>query len=99
MTVGELAAEWRQHRATIYKKIADGEIPAIRLGGETAALRIPRSALTKMIEGSTSGGSFADSAPGEPAMGRSFVENPAERRETQTCSGQLSSRQPAGGKR
>ena len=39
--VKELAAEWRQHPATIYKKIQRGQIPSIRLGAGTSALRIP----------------------------------------------------------
>jgi excisionase family DNA binding protein len=45
LTVKELAAEWRQHPMTIYKKVAAGEIPAIRLGGRSSALRIPRDQL------------------------------------------------------
>jgi excisionase family DNA binding protein len=65
LTVKELAAEWRQHPATIYKKIAGGEIPAVRLGDGKSALWIPRAELERMM--STSGrGSFAGS---EPAMG------------------------------
>jgi len=55
LTVDELAAEWRQHRATIYRKVAAGEIPAIRLGGGSAALRIPRSELAKVYEASAVG--------------------------------------------
>jgi excisionase family DNA binding protein len=55
LTVDELASEWRQHRATIYRKVAAGDIPSVRLGGETAALRIPRSALEKVYEASAVG--------------------------------------------
>jgi excisionase family DNA binding protein len=45
MTVKELAAEWRQHPATVYRKIASGTIPSVRLGNGTSALRIPRAEL------------------------------------------------------
>ncbi|MEK6275990.1 MAG: helix-turn-helix domain-containing protein [Actinomycetota bacterium] len=62
----ELAREWRQHRGTIYRKVAAGEIPSIRLGGESAALRIPRSALEKVYEASAVGhGSSAEQAVGQ----------------------------------
>jgi excisionase family DNA binding protein len=43
ITPKELADEWHQHAATIYRKIEKGEIPAIRLGAGTSALRIPRA--------------------------------------------------------
>lgn len=55
LTVDEVASEWRQHRATIYRKVAAGEIPSVRLGGESAALRIPRSALEAVYEASAVG--------------------------------------------
>lgn len=45
MTVKELAALWRQHPVTIYRKIQAGEIPAVRLGDGHSALRIPRAQL------------------------------------------------------
>jgi len=45
MTVAELAREWRQDRRTIYRKIERGEIPAVRLGDGTSALRIRRGEL------------------------------------------------------
>jgi excisionase family DNA binding protein len=48
MTVKELAAEWRQHPMTIYRKIQAGEIHAIRLGDDRSALRIPRASLPQM---------------------------------------------------
>jgi hypothetical protein len=44
MTVAELAQEWRQHPASIYRKIQDGTIPSVCLGDGTSALRIPRAA-------------------------------------------------------
>ena len=66
LTVSELAREWRQHPGTIYRKVAAGEIPSVRLGGETAALRIPRSALEKVYEASAVGrGSSAEQAVGQ----------------------------------
>ncbi len=51
LTVRELAREWKQHPATIYRKVAAGEIPAVRLGGGTSALRIPRAALERIYGG------------------------------------------------
>ena len=41
LTVAELAAEWRQHPASIYRKVQAGVLPAVRLGGPHAAIRIP----------------------------------------------------------
>lgn len=45
ITVRDLAAEWHQHPATIYRKIQEGTIPSVRLGDGTSALRIPRAEL------------------------------------------------------
>jgi excisionase family DNA binding protein len=49
--VKELAAEWRQDPATIYRKIKRGEIPAVRLGGGHSALRIPVDELEAFLHG------------------------------------------------
>jgi len=49
MTPKELAAEWRQHIATVYRKIHTGEIRAVRLGGGTSAWRIPRAELERLF--------------------------------------------------
>lgn len=56
LTVKELAAEWRQHPATIYRKIAAGEISAVRLGDESSALRIPRGELERIYGGNRARG-------------------------------------------
>ncbi len=50
MTPKELAAEWRQHIATVYRKIHTGEIRAVRLGGGTSAWRIPRAELERLFD-------------------------------------------------
>jgi excisionase family DNA binding protein len=78
MTVAELAAEWRQSREAVYRKVRAGRIPSVRLGDERAAIRIPRAELERIYEMSTSGGgSFAGF---ESALGRSSsVDDPAER--------------------
>jgi excisionase family DNA binding protein len=78
MTVAEVATLWRQRRETVYRKIASGELRAVRLGDGTAALRVPRDEIERIYQESTVGsGSFADT---EPAMGRgSSVDAPAER--------------------
>jgi excisionase family DNA binding protein len=49
MTVKEVAAAWRQHEVTIYKKIAAGSVPYVRLGDNRGAIRIPRSALEAQL--------------------------------------------------
>jgi Helix-turn-helix domain len=74
MTVAELAAEWRQSREAVYRKVRAGRIPS----DERAAIRIPRAELERIYEMSTSGGgSFAGF---EYALGRSsLVDDPAER--------------------
>lgn len=41
MAVKEVARAIDQHPATVYRKIRSGEIPAVRLGSETAAIRVP----------------------------------------------------------
>ena len=50
LTVQEVAKLWRQHPATIYRKIQSGELHAVRLGDETAALRIRRVELERIYE-------------------------------------------------
>ena len=40
MRVKEVAHELGQHPATIYRKVHDGSLPAVRLGAGRAALRI-----------------------------------------------------------
>ena len=73
MTVAEVAKLWRQRRETIYRKVRSGELRAVRLGDEAAALRIPRDEVERVYEMSAMGSdSFAAS---ESAMGRSsFVD-------------------------
>jgi excisionase family DNA binding protein len=48
LTVREVAREWRQHPSSIYRKIQTGELRAVRLGDNTAALRISRSELARI---------------------------------------------------
>jgi excisionase family DNA binding protein len=48
LTVREVAREWRQHPSSIYRKIATGELRAVRLGDDTAALRILRGELDRI---------------------------------------------------
>lgn len=76
MTVAELAREWRQHPASIYRKISDGTIPSVRLGDGTSALRIPRAELDAQIH--RSGGSFsASTRPSNPAERPGGTARPA----------------------
>jgi excisionase family DNA binding protein len=64
MTVKELAAEWRQHPATIYRKIGAGEVPAVRLGDGHGALRIRRSEVEALLAGPAERGEGS----GSPAL-------------------------------
>jgi excisionase family DNA binding protein len=41
LTMAEAARALRASRATVYRRIASGDIPAVRLGGPRAALRVP----------------------------------------------------------
>jgi Helix-turn-helix domain len=50
LSVAEVAKEWKQSPASVYRKIASGELHAVRLGGETAALRVPRHELERIYE-------------------------------------------------
>ena len=61
MTVKELAALWRQHPATIYRKVAAGEVPAVRLGDGHGALRIPRSQVEALLAGPVERGEVSGS--------------------------------------
>jgi excisionase family DNA binding protein len=65
MTVAEVAELWRQRKETVYRKIARGELRAVRLGDETAALRIPRRELERIY--TDAGASFLPSRPPTPA--------------------------------
>jgi excisionase family DNA binding protein len=49
MLVKEVAHELGQHPATIYRKVHDGSLPAVRLGAGRAAIRIPRDELERWL--------------------------------------------------
>jgi excisionase family DNA binding protein len=49
MRVKEVAQELGQHEATVYRKVHDGTLPAVRLGGGRSALRIRRSDLERFL--------------------------------------------------
>jgi excisionase family DNA binding protein len=65
MTIAEVATLWRQRRETIYRKVRSGEIRAVRLGDETAALRIPRDEVERVHEISAMGRGSSVDAPAE----------------------------------
>jgi excisionase family DNA binding protein len=48
-TVAEVAKELRLHPATIYKKVAAGELPAIKTGGGRSAVRIPADYQERLV--------------------------------------------------
>src|SRR4029453_9381615 len=76
LTVEEVAAEWRQHPATIYRKVAAGEIPAVRLGDGLSALRIPRRELEARLaeQMSAMGSDSLEARSGSPLGRGSFVD-------------------------
>jgi excisionase family DNA binding protein len=100
LRIPEAAERLNVSRASVYRWVVEGRLPAVQLGGRGAPLRIPSAELERWLgrQMSTMGsGSFA--GPAGSAMGRSsFVDDPAERRETPNSRGQSSSRQPAGEK-
>src|SRR5215213_5499606 len=49
MRVQEVAHELGQHPATIYRKVATGEIPSVRLGSGRAAIRVPRDRFERWL--------------------------------------------------
>jgi excisionase family DNA binding protein len=49
LTVAEAAQQLRLHRATIYRKIARGVLPAVRTGDRRAAIRIDQDELTRWL--------------------------------------------------
>jgi excisionase family DNA binding protein len=50
LTVEEVAARLRLSPKTVRRRIADGELPAVQLGGPGHALRIPASAFEDPAE-------------------------------------------------
>jgi excisionase family DNA binding protein len=49
MRVQEVARELGQHPATVYRKVASGEIPSVRLGPGRAAIRVPRDEFKRWL--------------------------------------------------
>jgi excisionase family DNA binding protein len=72
MRVKDVAAILGQHPATVYRKIAAGELPSVRLGsGQQAAIRIPRASLARWLLYRTSQGRRGVTSPiaGSPRGG------------------------------
>jgi excisionase family DNA binding protein len=51
LTVAETAARLRVSRLTVYRRIAKGQIPALRIGDERGPLRIPEDELSAWLYG------------------------------------------------
>jgi excisionase family DNA binding protein len=51
MRVRDVADELGQHPATIYRKVATGEIPSVRLGPGRAAIRVSRPEFERWLFG------------------------------------------------
>lgn len=51
LTITEAAAQLNVSRVTVYRRVWDGSLPAVRLGYGQHALRIPANELTDFIYG------------------------------------------------
>ena len=51
LTVDEVAERLGVHRITVYRRIARGDIPAVRLGGHGAPLRVDADELERWLYG------------------------------------------------
>jgi excisionase family DNA binding protein len=77
LRIPEAAERLNVSRASVYRWVVEGRLPAVQLGGRGAPLRIPSVELERWLTeqmSTTGSGSLAE------AMGhRSFVDAPAER--------------------
>jgi excisionase family DNA binding protein len=79
LRIPEAAERLNVSRASVYRWIGEGRLPAVQLGGRGAPIRIPAPELERWLgqQMSAMGGSFA---AGESVMGRcTLVDDPAER--------------------
>jgi excisionase family DNA binding protein len=80
LRVPEAAARLNVSRASVYRWIEEGRLPAVRLGGRGAPLRISEADLGEWLAESTVGSGSAVDSGSESAVGRgSSVDDPAER--------------------
>jgi excisionase family DNA binding protein len=86
LTVAEAAALWRVSVPTVYRRVAAGDVPHIRIGTD-GPIRIPASAI---LEGTPLERRAPETVPvdGSPAGGSFAGADPAERRGTQAMRGQ-----------
>jgi excisionase family DNA binding protein len=78
LTIRETAALLKQSERSIRRKIADGSLPAFRLGDATEPLRVPVTELRAWLEQHRASPDVSDD--GSPAGGSFAGMNPAERR-------------------
>jgi excisionase family DNA binding protein len=78
LTVAEVAERLRISRLTVRRRIADGQIPAVRLGGRGTPIRVAASELEDWLTRQRLSVSVDDGSP----VGDSFAptRSPAERR-------------------
>jgi excisionase family DNA binding protein len=50
LRVKEVAHELGQHPATVYRKVHDGSLPAVRIGAGRAAIRIDAAEFERWLE-------------------------------------------------
>jgi excisionase family DNA binding protein len=54
LTVPEVAARWKVSRSTVWRRIAAGELPAVRIGsGPHAPVRVDPAALDDFLHGAS----------------------------------------------
>jgi excisionase family DNA binding protein len=51
LTVREAARRGRVSPQTVYRRVASGEVPAVRFGDETGPIRIPRDEFERWLFG------------------------------------------------
>lgn len=92
LRIPEAAERLNVSRASVYRWITEGRLPAVQLGGRGAPLRIPEAELGQWLEERRTSSDVSES--GTPRS-----QTPAERREPQNLRGQSSARVYAGAER
>ena len=93
LRVPEAAEKLNVSRASVYRWIEEGRLPAVQLGGRGAPLRIPEAELGQWLEERRTSSDVGESS------GTSRSQTPAARCEPQNLRGQSSARGYAGAER
>jgi len=90
LRIPEAAERLNVSRASVYRWIDEGRLPAVQLGGRGAPLRIPEAELVVWLDERRTSSDLSESS----VTPRS--QTPAQHRETSEAAGQSSSAQGAG---